>query len=355
MNFYIDATPDAVAEIVMDPVGGDILRGSGTGALQFAWSTKSSPTLYGNFLINRGNYNFTFQKLVEKKFIIQDGSSILFRGDPFQAVLDVNAIYKVTANLNDLDRNIVESTGQTNIPVNCILNLSGPLKYPNVGLDIKFPSADPEVERQIKSLMNTDDMINRQVAYLILLSKFYTPNYANIEHKTSDFAAVASATLSNQLSKIISNIDDRWQVGTNIRTSDSEFTSTEVELLLSSQLLNDRLLINGNFGYRDDPITQDAFIGDVDIEYLLNNSGSWRVKAYNHFNEKYYYTRPEGSSVQTQGVGLIYKKDFDYLRDLLKIRKPIIFRSTRKDSVVPILPDSMRKGSQLSNFVKMKK
>lgn len=351
MNFYIDATPDAVVELIMDPVGGDILRGSGSGAMQFSWSNKSSPRLYGTYNISRGSYTFTFQKLLERRFAIQEGSSVHFRGDPFEATLDVNAIYKITASLSDLDESLAQSVGKTTIPVNCIMNLTGSLRHPNVSLDIKFPSVDAEVERQVKSLMNTEDVMNKQVTYLLLLSKFYTPRDAAVEKKTSDFAAVASATLSNQLSKIASQIDDRWQLGTNIRYSDSELTSTEVELILSSQLLNDRLLINGNFGYRDDPNINlnNAIIGDVDVEYLLNNSGTWRVKGYNHFNEKYYYTE---TASQTQGLGIMFKKDFDRLRDLFK--KPLP-RFAPKDTIQPILPDSAKKGSPLSHFIKLKK
>lgn len=352
MDFYVDVTPDAVIEMLMDPVGGDILRGTGSGAMQFVWGSKTMPKLYGNYYINRGSYNFTFQKLAERKFNIQDGSYVQFRGDPFEATLDVSAIYKVTANLNDLDKQLAQNTGQANIPVNCVLNLTGQLKHPTIGLDVTFPSSDAEVQRQIKSLMNTEDMINRQVAYLLLLSKFYTPNYADVDQKSSDFAAMASATLSNQLSKIISQIDDRWELGTNIRYSDAnELTSTEVEVILSSRLLNDRLIINGNFGYRDNPmLNQEAFIGDIDLELLLNNSGSWRIKAYNHYNEKYYYTQ---TATQTQGVGLIYKKDFDKISDLF--RKEKRKHRARQDSVTPIYPDSLKKGSALSNFIRLKK
>lgn len=351
MNFYIDATPDAVVELIMDPVGGDVLKGSGSGAMQFVWSTKASPQLYGNFVINRGSYNFTFQRLMERKFTIEDGSNVQFMGDPFGAVLDVKAIYKLTANLRDLDNSLVENSGQTNIPVNCILHLSGMLRHPNVGLDIAFPSSDAEIERQIKNLINTEDMINKQVAYLLILSKFYTPDYANTNSRTSDFAAVASATLSNQLSKIISQIDSRWQVGTNIRYSDADFTNTEVELVLSSQLLNDRLIINGNFGYREDKNranNQDNFIGNVDVEYLLNNAGSWRIKGYNHYNEKYYYTE---TAVQTQGIGLMYKRDFD--------RPSELFRRKRKNKPLPtdtIKPTAYSPNNRgyLNSFVKVK-
>ncbi len=352
MNFYIDATPDATIEMVMDPVGGDILRGSGEGALQFVWSSKLAPQLFGTFNVNRGSYNFTFQRIMERKFSIKEGSTIQFRGDPFEATLDVNAIYKLTASLSDLDRTLVEQSGQASLPVHCILNLTGPLKKPAVGLDIAFPTANADVARQIKSYMDTEDMINRQVAYLLLLSKFHTPDMGNVDHPSSDFAVIASATLSSQLSKIISQVDSRWQLGTHIRMSDAEFTSTEVELLLSSQLLNDRLIINGNFGYRDDPyVNKDAVITDVDIEYLLNTSGTWRVKAYNHYNEKFYYLQDKG--LQTQGLGLMYRKDFDKLYELFP------FRSRRKmkktgTSIHHVFPDSLKNDDDLSSFIRIR-
>lgn len=348
MNFYIDATPDATVELVMDPVGGDVLRGNGSGAMHFVWGTKTPPELFGTYTIDRGSYNFTFQKILERKFQIQQGSEVQFRGDPFGANLNVNAIYKLTANLNDLDQEIATRSGQANVPVHCELNLTGELRHPNVGLNVSLPNADGEVQRQVQNLLDTDDMINRQIVYLLLMSKFHTPSNANAEHRTSDFAAVASATLSNQLGNILSQIDDRWRVGTNIRTSDGNFTSTEVELILSSNLLNDRLILNGNFGYRDDPNTQDAFIGDVDVEFLLNKSGTWRAKAYNHYNEKYYYTR---TAIQTQGIGIMYRKDFDKLSELFNLKK---LYPVKKDSTNIVIPDSTMKGSSLSDFIKLK-
>lgn len=350
MNFYIDVTPDATVELVMDPVGGDVLKGNGSGAMHFVWGTKTPPELYGTYMIERGSYNFTFQKILERKFQIQQGSEVQFRGDPFGANLNVNAIYKLTANLNDLDQEIATRSGQANVPVHCELSLTGELRHPNVKLQVSLPNADGEVQRQVKNLLDTEDMVNRQIVYLLLMSKFHTPSNANTEHRTSDFAAVASATLSNQLGNILSQIDDRWKVGTNIRTSDGNFTSTEVELILSSNLLNDRLILNGNFGYRDDPNTQDAFIGDVDVEFLLNKSGTWRAKAYNHYNEKYYYTR---TAIQTQGIGIMYKKDFDKLSELFNLGK-LNLNLNRRDSSNIVIPDSTMKGSGLSDFVKIK-
>ncbi len=308
MNFYVDATPDATVEILMDPVGGDVIKGNGSGVMQFVWGSASEPALYGTYTIQSGDYNFTFQKILERKFAIQSGSTVQFRGDPFAATIDVSATYRVNADLNDIDQSIASHSGQSFVPVLCVLNLTGQLRHPNVNLDVSLPSVDAEIQRQVKNLMATEDMMNRQIVYLLLLSKFYPPNPAQAEHQSSDLASVASATLSAQLTNILSQIDDRWQFGANVRTSDSGLTSSGVELILSSHLLNNKLLINGNFGYRNSPQTQSALIGDVDIEYLLGMNNTWRIKAYNHYNEKY-YLNPEKPSVQTQGVGILYKKE----------------------------------------------
>ena len=86
----------------------------------------------------------------------------------------------------------------------------------------------------------------------------------------------------------------------------------EVEGILSGQLLNNRLLINGNFGYRDNPMANTNFVGDFEAEWLINRSGDIRLKAYNETTDRY-YTK---TNLTTQGVGIMYKKDFNKWSDL---------------------------------------
>jgi hypothetical protein len=83
-------------------------------------------------------------------------------------------------------------------------------------------------------------------------------------------------------------------------------------------MLNNRLLINGQFGYRD-RATQatPSFIGDFDIRYLLYPNGNLALKVYNQTNDRY-FTR---SSLNTQGIGLSMKRDFNGLGDLFGRKK----------------------------------
>ena len=100
-----------------------------------------------------------------------------------------------------------------------------------------------------------------------------------------------------------------------MRSDKGDFSDVEVDVALSSHLLNNRLLLNGNLGYRDKSLNNNSFIGDFDIEYLLNSSGNIRLKAYNRYNDQNLYVK---TALTTQGVGIVFKRDFDNIFSFLK-------------------------------------
>lgn len=258
---------------------------------------------------------------------------ISFNGDPFNANLDINAIYNVTANLSDLDQSLALESARTNVPVNCVLQLNGMLRQPSISFDLELPGSNEELERQMKSLIDTDDMMTRQIIYLLVLNKFYTPEYTGAQN-SNNFTAVASSALSSQISSLLNNITDKVQIGTNIRASEDGITDTEVEMLLSSQLLNNRLIFNGNFGYKNNPTQKNAIIGEFDLEYKLTRSGEIRLKAYNHANDMYQYLK---QALTTQGVGIMFKKDFTRFSELFQRRRRLLPLSLPADTV-PVAP-----------------
>ena len=340
MNFLLDITPDANIELIIDPNAGDRIKGYGSGSMQIQYGTRSDVRIYGNFGIESGNYNFSLQQLIHKDFKIREGSMISFNGDPFNANLDINAIYNVTANLSDLDQSLALESARTNVPVNCVLQLSGMLRQPSISFDLELPGSNEELERQMKSLIDTDDMMTRQIVYLLVLNKFYTPEYTGTQG-SNNFTAVASSALSSQISSLLNNITDKVQIGTNIRASEDGITDTEFEMLLSSQLLNNRLLFNGNFGYKNNPTQKNAIIGEFDLEYKLTRSGEIRLKAYNHANDMYQYLK---QALTTQGVGIMFKKDFTHFSELFQRRRRLFPLPMPADTVpAPLAPkDSVR-------------
>ena len=321
MDFYVDITRDAEMIIVMDPVGGDRIKATGAGNLRMTYgSADNDLRMYGSYALDNGSYNFTLQDIIIKDFNIKDGSSITFRGDPYSAQLDINAVYAVNANLSDLDESFLQDKelNRTNVPVHALLKVTGDMRQPDIGFDLEFPTLNSDTYRKVRSIISTDEMMNRQIIYLLALNRFYTPDYVASTTKGNELFSVASSTISSQLSSMLGKISDKWSIAPNLRSDRGDFSDVEVDVMLSSRLLNNRLLFNGNFGYRDKSLNTNQFIGDFDIEYLLNRQGTLRLKAYNRYNDQNYYVR---TAQTTQGIGIMLKHDFDNIFSFLHRKK----------------------------------
>ncbi|MBR1881719.1 MAG: translocation/assembly module TamB domain-containing protein [Muribaculaceae bacterium] len=327
-----DITPDVQMVLVMDPVGGDQIKATGSGSMRMTYNDADEMTMFGKYTLEKGSYNFTLQDIIIKDFSIKDGSSISFQGDPYAATLDIEAVYALNANIRDLDESFANDREitRTNVPVHALLRAKGNISQPEVTFDLEFPTLTADAYRKVNSIISTDDMMNRQIIYLLALNRFYTPDYMNNTSRNNELTSVASSTISSQLSSILGKMSDKWSIAPNFRSDKGDFSDMEVDLALSSQLLNNRLLLNGNFGYRDNAFNtrNTNFIGDFDIEYLLNSRGTLRLKAYNHFNDQNYYVR---NALTTQGVGIVWKHDFNHPFDFLKKKAP----TTSTDSIKP--------------------
>ena len=315
LNILVDATPDATMKIIMEPVAGDYISGKGTGNIRTEFYNKGDVKMFGSYQINQGVYKFSLQEVIRKDFVIKNGSTITFNGAPLDANLDIQASYTVnSASLNDLipeeSSSIIQ---QPNVKVNCIMNLSGILVRPTIKLGIELPNERDEVQTLVRNYISTEEQMNMQILYLLGIGKFYTEDARNNQN-SNVMSSVLSSTLSGQLNNALSQVfeTNNWNIGTNLSTGDKGWTDMEVEGILSGQLLNNRLLINGNFGYRDNPMANTNFVGDFEAEWLINRSGDIRLKAYNETNDRY-YTK---TNLTTQGVGIMYKKDFNKWSDL---------------------------------------
>ena len=321
MDIRADITPQAQINLVMDPIGGDCIRANGSGDLRMYYDAKENDLrMYGTYTLDHGSYNFTLQDIIIKDFTINRGSSIAFRGDPYSASLDIEAVYQVNANLSDLDESFArdKDLNRTNVPVQAVMKVTGDMRQPDLAFDLAFPTLTSDTYRKVRSIISTDDMMNRQIIYLLALNRFYTPEYMASTTKGNELFSVAAGTISSQLSSMLGKLSDHWSIAPNLRSDRGDFSDLEVDLALSSRLLNNRLLFNGNFGYRDKSLNTNQFIGDFDLEYILNPSGIWRLKAYNRYNDQNYYLR---SAPTTQGVGIMFRRDFDSFFSIFRKKK----------------------------------
>lgn len=329
LDLALDVTPDAKMVIVMDPKAGDKITANGAGALQMHYQTASDNfSIYGKYSLLSGVYNFSLQDLILKNFRIREGSNITFNGDPLRGMLDITAAYRVNSNLKDLDAGFANDPDlkRTVVPVEALLKVTGDIHAPEIKFDMELPTVTSDVERKVRSIVSTEDMLNRQVIYLLALNRFYTPEYMGAE-QGGELASVASSTLSSQIQNIIGSLTDKVMVAPSFKSEKSDLSDMEVDLALSSSFFDNRLLLNGNLGYRDKSSSQTTFVGDFDLEYLLSRDGRLRLKAYNHFNDASYYLN---SALTTQGIGIVYRKEFEHPFTFLK---RMFRRKEKSDSV----------------------
>lgn len=345
LNMLVDATPDATMKIVVDPVSNDYIIGRGSGSLRLEYYNKGDVKMFGNYNINSGTYKFSMQEVIRKDFNIASGSSVSFNGNPLDATLDIKASYTVNSvSLGDLGSEVPNEVKKSNVRVNCLMDITGNLLHPAVKLGIDLPNESEEKKRIVQNVISTEDQINMQTLYLLGIGKFYTPDYATATQNSNAMSSVLSSTLSGQLNNMLSQVinSNKWNVGIQGSTGTNGWTDMEFEGMLSGQLLNNRLLINGNFGYRENPTVTTNFVGNFDLEYLLTDE--IRMKAYNQSNDRY-YTR---TNLNTQGLGLMYKKDFDSWRELLPWNK-------KKKKLIELPKDTIPPKPESDNVPKSKK
>ena len=336
VKLNVEATPDLEAQIIMDShTSDDVIKARGNGNLQIEIDNNVNVKIYGNYKITEGEYNFSLQGALRKRFEVDKESSISFDGDPMtHCNMNINAKYQTTAALSDLLESSVTSYLNSNIvKVDCIANITGPLLQPIIKFDIQLPTAEEEVQRLVKAAINTDDMMSQQMVFLLLTGRFYNPsvtqNATYSSQLASTAASFATATISSQINYWLSQISNNVNLGLNyIDNSDTDLDNRQFAVNISTNFLDNRLILNGNVGYRSQYGNED-FIGDFDLEYKLIKSGRLRLKAYNKTNDRLYST-----ALYTQGLGIMYREDFDTWENLGKYYKEVFRKKTPEEKAL---------------------
>ena len=324
INFNINCTPEATIRLLMDSRTNDYITMQGNGMLRATYYNKGAFNLFGTYTLAHGTYGITIQNIIKKNFTFREGGTFVFGGNPYDATLNLQAIHTVNG-VSLADLNVGNSFTNNTIKVNCLMNIGGIARNPQVSFDLDMPTVSSDEKQMIRSVLNSEDELNQQVVYLLGIGRFYptgTNNSASREQSETSLAmqSLLSGTISSQISSVLNTVikNDNWNFGANISTGDEGWNNAEYEGTVNGRLLNNRLLINGQFGYRDNVNTANTnFIGDFDIRYLLMPNGNLALKVYNQTNDRY-FTK---SSLNTQGVGIIMKKDFRSIIDLFGKKK----------------------------------
>ena len=279
--------------------------------------------MFGDYVLSTGDYLFTLENFITKKFEIEKGSSIKWNGNIYKADIDIVANYNQRASIKPLFPNDSSSNYNKRFPVYCKLFMKDKLTSPDISFGIDLPTIDENTRSLIKNLLTDPSELNRQVFSLLLLRSFVTPiSVAGGSGVNAGNAAAATGSemLSNKLSSWLNGVTKNIDVGVNYRPGNS-LSNDQLDLALSKQLFNNRLVIDGNIGVTNNNLNNKTannsnLIGDVTLEYKLTESGKYRLKGFNRSNDNTQVLNSGGPF--TQGVGIFYREEFENFRELYR-------------------------------------
>lgn len=338
MEMEVEVTSDAMVQLIFDPQVGDIIETRGSGSLRMELDPEDGFSMFGEVTLQEGEYLFTLQNVINKRFQIEPGGNIIFSGSPAEATIGLNAIYTTRVapyNLYLGDNSEVSEKLKKRIPVECHLQIQGQLGSPAISTDIEMPTADPQTRILLENSISTDEELMKQFLSLLVINNFYSVSgyrAQDVGTMNSSLAGVtASELLSNQLSNWLSQISDDFDIGVNYRPGD-QISSDEVEVALSTQLLDDRIIISGNVdvGGQETSPTSGApgnpyIVGDFDVEFRVTDNVS--ITAFNRARDELLFE----TAPYKQGVGVSYREEFNSLRELFnRFKEGLIDRKKKK-------------------------
>lgn len=296
---------------------GDVIKANGSGLVNLDIAPyKDVFDIFGDYNINQGNYKFVLSGFgfAAKDFIIQPGGTIHFNGAIENTTINLTAIYKVKTAINTLIADT--SAVSTRRTVNCEIGMSGNLMNPELKFNIDIPDLDPTTKVRVESALNTEGKIQKQFAALLISGGFLPDEQSGITNNSTILYSNVSEMLSNQINNIFQQLGIPLDLGFNYQPGEKGTTDI-FDVAVSTQLFNNRLLINGNIG--NDPYASNTsnrgVIGNVDVEYKLNKSGRLRMAVFSHAADQYSNYLDDS---QRSGVGVSYQQEFNKLRDIFK-------------------------------------
>lgn len=307
LNAHIDATPDLEAVVEVDRKSGHMLTARGEGDINLRLEpSKDIMDLSGDYIITEGKYHFAaLQSVAERDFIIDPGSSIKLNGKPADSRLDITARYKLKASLAPLTMDTLSVTSRRN--VECILGISDRLSEPELDFDIDIPDIDPTTSSMIQSALNTDDKVQKQFVALLITGCFVPNEQSGIQlNGTNMVYTNLSSIMSSQINNILQTFNIPVDMGLNYQQNESGKNIFDVAI--STQLFDNRVLVNGSIGNRQYNNGKKAdVVGDIDIEVKIDKPGKFRFKLFSHSADDYTNFL---DNTQRSGVGFTYQTEF---------------------------------------------
>ena len=311
LELEFDLTINEIAniEVILNRESGHGMRGNGNGTLLFRINTSGKFEMFGDFSVVSGLYNFKYGGLIDKKFAVKKGGSIIWNGDPMAAVLNLEAVYKTTANPSVLINN---PSFNRKVDVDVVVGVKGNLARPEPDFNINFPNVVSSLKSELQYKLDDKDTRQTQALYLLSTGSFLSPEGVNQNQLSNNLFEKASSLFSD----IFSSDEDKISIAPEYIVADrtpGQQTDGRFGVTISSKI-NERITFNGKVGVPVGGITETAIVGDLELQYRVNADGTLNLKVFNKENDITYIGQGIG---YTQGIGMSYEVDFDNLKELV--------------------------------------
>lgn len=309
LDFNLAIDQSAIVGIVIDDIYQNNMQGTGEGNIRVKVDQYSDIEIYGQYVINQGVYNFEFQDALRRRFDILRGGSITWNGDPYGAIIDLDARYSIKADPQPILPQY--TAGRTLIWVDLLL--TGDLMNPDINFDVLAPRATSSVQQALNTQLSDQNDRYQQVFALLTIGNFLggngVENASDIWNTTEMGLNVLASTAENYLNQFTGDLNlTLGYQGPGTDPGSLDPSQEEVEVGGSIDILNDRITLNGVVGVPVGANTQSQFTGDFEVEYDITRDGRFRAKVFNRPVQQYSL----GQQFYQQGIGVFYQHDFEY-------------------------------------------
>ncbi|ALJ06829.1 hypothetical protein APS56_11295 [Pseudalgibacter alginicilyticus] len=327
---------EAAFTLLIDEETGDNFKVSGEGDFNFKMNPNGNMTLAGIYEVETGHYELNLYNLVNRKFNLESGSRVTWSGDPFDAKMDIKALYEVDASASTLmapiysNDNVSSNKFRQVLPFYVYLNIDGQLMEPKINFNLDMPEEDQgaiggQVYGRVQQLNQQEDELNRQVFSLLVLNRFYPDSGS--DGSTGGVASIARDNLNDAVSDQLNIFSDKLlgQTGFELDFGLDSYTDyqgnspedrTQLDIAAQKKLFNDRLIVRvgSEVDIQGSSSTDEEtpLIGNVSIEYLLSENGRYRLKG---FRKNEFENVIDGQTI-VSGISVIFTQEFNKFRAL---------------------------------------
>ncbi len=317
LNFEI--TPEARVKLIFDENIGDEITAFGEGNLAISLDNYGEVALNGTFRVTDGVYNFAMGPYKQNFFIVP-GGTVQWTGDPTAANLNIETFYRTNANLSVVMMDVIDGKTSDNEEILSYLKLRGNMMQPEISFDLDAPKANEAGKAVINRIRSDKDELNRQF-FSILIWKRFQPLAGQEGRDQAGRGNAALDLVSTQLNSLLAKVSDDYKMNVNLE-SDELTGESSVEFGVTKGFMDDRLIVSGSFGVgsqHQENVNQNNLIYDLNIEYLINEKGTFRINVFNESNTNSVIQNTNRGQY-TQGFGVNYREEFHNLRDFKMIQ-----------------------------------